>query len=212
MTNSTRLFAYAQRLQAIAQAGLAYPTSAYDVERYQEIRSLAAKLLQELTDEPFEKIIRVFASEGGYQTPKLDIRSVVFQGSEQILMVQEKIDHDRWTLPGGWADVGCTPFEVAVKETEEEAGLLVKPVRLLALLDKRKHAHPLQPWYAYKAFIQCEVTGGALIRETAETSGARWFGREEIAGLDLSVDRVTLAQIETMFSFAQSPDLPALCD
>ena len=49
----------------------------------------------------------------------------------------------------------------AAKEVEEETGLLVRPVRLLALLDKRKHAHPPKPWYTYKAFIQCEVRDGA---------------------------------------------------
>lgn len=212
LTHSTRLFAYARRLQSIAQAGIAYPSSKYDVERYEEIRLISAKMLRELTDEPFEKIIRVFASEGGYQTPKLDIRAVVFRGSDEILMVQEKIDQNRWTLPGGWADVGCTPFEVAAKETEEETGLIVEPVRLLALFDKRKHEHPIQPWYAYKAFIHCDPIGGALVPETSETSGARWVERQEVANLDLSIDRVTPSQIETMFSFARNPGLPALCD
>jgi 8-oxo-dGTP pyrophosphatase MutT (NUDIX family) len=55
--------------------------------------------------------------------------------------VKEKIDDGRWTLPGGWADIGCTPFEVAAKEVLEEAGLIVRPVRLLALFDKRKQPH-----------------------------------------------------------------------
>ncbi len=75
--------------------------------------------------------------------------------------MKEKVDNGRWTLPGGWADVGYTPFEVAAKEAEEETGLVVGPVRLLALFDKRKHAHPPQPWYVYKAFIRCEVRGGS---------------------------------------------------
>jgi ADP-ribose pyrophosphatase YjhB (NUDIX family) len=72
--------------------------------------------LQELTEEPFEKIIRVFACEEGYQTPKVDIRAVVTREHSEILLVREKIDNGRWTLPGGWADVGYTPFEVAAKE------------------------------------------------------------------------------------------------
>ncbi len=212
MSNSTRLLAFTQKLQAIAQAGIAYQTNSYDLERYEEIRSLSAKLLQELTDEPYEKIVRVFASETGYQTPKIDIRAALFRGTDEILMVQEKVDHNRWTVPGGWADIGCTPFEVAVKEAEEETGLIVKPVRLLALLDKRKHAHPPQPWYAYKAFIQCEVQGGVLLQETAETSGAQWFRKEELPLAELSLDRVTAPQLETLFTFARNPDLPTLCD
>ena len=133
-----KLLACAQRLQAIAQTGIEYATNAYDLERYQEVRSLSASLLAELTDEPYEKIMRVFASETGYQTPKVDIRAVLFRGTDEILLVKEKLDQGRWTLPGGWADVGSTPFEVAVKETREEAGLIVRPVRLLALLDKTR--------------------------------------------------------------------------
>ena len=67
---SSQLLIQAQRLQALAQAGLAYATNPYDIERYEEIRAISVKLLQELTEEPIEKIIRVFASENGYQTPR----------------------------------------------------------------------------------------------------------------------------------------------
>jgi hypothetical protein len=81
-TSSARLLAIAQRLQALAQAGITYQQNAYDLERYEEIRSLSAWLLGEITDEPYEKTVRIFASETGYQTPKVDIRSVVFKGTD----------------------------------------------------------------------------------------------------------------------------------
>jgi ADP-ribose pyrophosphatase YjhB (NUDIX family) len=208
----TRLLAYAQRLQAIAQAGIAYANNHYDLERYEAIRVVSVSLLQELTDEPYEKIVRVFASETGYPTPKVDVRAVVFRERNEMLFVKEKIDQGRWTLPGGWADIGYSPNEVAIKETQEETGLLVKPVRLLALLDKRKHAHPPQPWYVYKLFIQCEIEGGELIRDTPETADARWFRLEEFPVRELSSDRVTESQLRALFKFADNPDLPALCD
>jgi ADP-ribose pyrophosphatase YjhB (NUDIX family) len=115
-------------------------------------------------------------------------------------------------LPGGWADVGYTPFEVATKEALEETGLVVKPVRLLALFDKRKHAHPPQPWYVYKAFIQCDIVGGSLLADTTETSGARWFRKDELSAIELSSDRVTESQLLTLFRFAEQPQLHALCD
>jgi ADP-ribose pyrophosphatase YjhB (NUDIX family) len=202
----------AQRLQALAQAGLTYATSPYDLERYREIRLISVKLLQELTEEPIEKIIRAFASEEGYQTPKVDIRAVVFREGPEVLMTREKMDGGKWTLPGGWADVGYTPFEVAEKEAYEETGLIVEPVRLIALLDKRKHRHPPQPWYVYKAFIRCEVKGGSLLDDTPETEGARWFRQSEVPALDLSTDRTTASELEMMFRFASDPELPALCD
>jgi ADP-ribose pyrophosphatase YjhB (NUDIX family) len=207
-----RVLGLAQRLQALSQAGLAYATNGYDVERFSEIRAISVTLLQELTEEPLEKIVRVFASDEGYQTPKVDVRSVIFRGQEEILLVRETLDGGKWTLPGGWADVGYSPFEVAAKEAEEESGLVVQPVRLLALFDKRMHAHPPQPGYAYKVFIQCREHGGALKQRTAETEGACWFRRDELRHLELSTDRTTLSQLETMFQFARDPNLPALCD
>jgi ADP-ribose pyrophosphatase YjhB (NUDIX family) len=142
----------------------------------------------------------------------VDIRVVLFRDGNEVLLVQGKIDQEKWTLPGGWADVGYTPYEVAMKEAQEETGLVVKPMRLLALLDKRKHPHPPQPWYVYKVFIQCEVVGGELKQQTAEIAGARWFRQEELSGIELSTDRVTKSQLEALFPFAGNPELPALCD
>ena len=210
--NGHDLLKYAQRLQAIGQAGVAYATSAYDFERYEEIRTLSARLLEALTDEEFEKILRVFASETGYQTPKVDVRAVVFRGVDEVLMVRETADQGRWTLPGGWADVGYTPFEVAEKEALEESGLIVRAERLLALWDKRQHDHPPQPWYVYKVFVKCEMVGGSLLQLTSETQGARWMRKDEVMKVELSTDRVTAAQLLTLFRFTEEPGLWTMCD
>lgn len=208
-----RLLETAKRLNALAQAGLTYSPNAYDLERFEEIRAISVELLQELTDEPVEKIAPLFASgQGEYPTPKVDIRAVVFRGDDELLMVQEKIDGLKWTLPGGWADVGYTPSEIAVKETEEETGLHVKPVRLLAVFDKRVHPHPPQPWYVYKFFIRCEVTGGEIRTAIHDIGEVRWVKREELSQIPLSTDRVTASQLEMLFTFVTNPDAPALCD
>lgn len=212
MTNAITVLKYAQRLQALAQSGLHYAVNDYDRERYEEVRQLSVQVLQQLTDEPLEKIVRVFASDTGYQTPKVDIRAVVFRGTEEVLMVQEKIDENKWTVPGGWADIGLSPFEVAAKEAQEESGIVVKPIRLLALFDKAKHEHPPDPVHAYKVFVRCEAIGGALLRETGETAGAAWFRQDQLPSLELSTDRVTLQELNTMFEFAVTPELPTLCD
>lgn len=209
---STELLECAQQLQAIAQSGLTFTDSHYDVERYEEVRRISVRLLEALTDKPHEKIVRVFASETGYATPKVDVRAVVFRGVDEVLLVRESSDGGRWTLPGGWADIGCTPFEVAVKEAREETGLEVEPLRLLALLDKRKHAHPPQPWYVYKAFIECRAVAGELLHTTSETTEARWFARDQLQGLDLSLDRTTPEQLEMVLRYAADPNLHARCD
>lgn len=209
---SNRLLTRAQRLQALAQAGLTYSTSPYDRDRYEEVRAISVELLKQLTDEPVEKIVCVFASEDGYPTPKVDVRAVILREGPEVLLVQETLDGGKWTLPGGWADVGYSPFETAAKEACEETGLLVKPVRLLALFDKRKHPHPPEPWHAYKAFIQCEVEGGSLLQNTQETAGARWFREDEWSSIELSAARTTATQLETMFRLASDPQSTVMCD
>jgi ADP-ribose pyrophosphatase YjhB (NUDIX family) len=202
----------AQRLQALAQAGLMYSQNVFDTERYVEIQALSLELMAGLTGQPAALLESLFAEETGYPTPKVDVRAVLFRGTDEVLLVQEKLDGNRWSLPGGWAEVGYTPFEVAVKEVREETGLKVEAVRLLALFDKKQHPHPPQPWYTYKAFVLCRVVGGAIQTDTVETAGVCWVPRSELAQLELSVDRVTLSQLMQMLAFAEQPDLPTLCD
>lgn len=199
------LLAIAKRLQSIAQAGIFYSgDKPFDHERYQEISDLSIQILSELTDEPIEKIGNLFTQErDGYQTPKVDIRAVVFNESGEILMVKEKID-GCWSLPGGWADVGHSPAEVAVKEVQEETGLDVKTVRLLAVIDKRNHPHPPEGWYVYKIFILCEKIGGEIVRNTIETSDVQYFSLENLPRL--SEPRNVFSQMRLMFEYRDNPE------
>ena len=47
-------------------------------------------------------------------------------------------------MPGGWADIGYTPTEVAAKEVFEETGYEVDHFKLLAIFDKENINHRLQ--------------------------------------------------------------------
>ena len=135
----------AKKLQALAQSGLAYCNNQYDIERYEELRNISADIMAKYADIEIKTVKDLFCNETGYQTPKVDIRGAVFKDNK-ILMVREKLD-GAWALPGGWADIGLTPMEVAVKEIKEEAGLEVKPIRLLAVFDKKRHPHPPSPYH-----------------------------------------------------------------
>lgn len=197
----------AKRIQSLAQSGLAYSENKYDIERYEELRDLSVEIMSKYTDMEIEKVKGLFANETGYQTPKVDIRAVVFK-ENKILMVKEQLD-GCWSLPGGWADIGYSPSEVAVKEVREEAGFDVRPLKLLAILDKKCHPHPPCPYHIYKIFILCEIVGGK-IKTGIETSEVGFFDRDGFP--NLSVERNTESQIKTMFEFLDNPDKGILLD
>lgn len=149
---------WAKRIQALSQSGLAFSEDIYDIERYEELREISIEIMREHTELEMDKIRDLFTNETGYQTPKVDVRGVVFKNN-QILMVRENID-DKWALPGGFCDIGLSPSENVMKEIKEESGFDVLPIRLIALMDKNKHPHPPEAYHYYKIFILCEIIGG----------------------------------------------------
>jgi ADP-ribose pyrophosphatase YjhB (NUDIX family) len=198
-----RWLAWADSLQTIAAAGLAYSRDPFDLERFAQVRQVAAEILAAHTDLALPAALERLRAEPGYLTPKVDVRGVVLDG-ERVLLVREVAD-GRWSLPGGWADVGESPAEVAAREVREEAGLTVRPVRLLAVLDRRKHPHPPQLAHVYKLFFLCQAEGGRL-QASAETPGVGWFPRDALP--PLSLDRVLPTQVERLLQLAGQPGAP----
>jgi ADP-ribose pyrophosphatase YjhB (NUDIX family) len=198
---------WAKQLQSIAQAGLTYSKDVYDLERFELIRNISVEIMSQHTGMEMTVIKDLFASEAGYATPKVDIRAVVFK-ENKILMVRENTDGN-WSLPGGWADIGLTPSEVAVKEVKEETGFDVKAVKLLAVFDKKCHPHPPSPFHVYKMFIQCEIIGGQPM-EGIETSAVGFFAENELP--PLSIARNTKTQIEMAFKHLHNPQEPVYFD
>ncbi|WP_066070290.1 NUDIX hydrolase [Neobacillus soli] len=198
---------WAKQLQSIAQAGLTYSNDVYDLERFESIRNISVDILAQHTDIETTVIKDLFANETGYATPKVDIRAVVFQ-DEKILMVRENMD-GLWALPGGWADIGLAPSEVAVKEVAEESGFDVKATKLLAVMDMKCHPHPPSSYHIYKLFIQCEIIGGKP-KKGIETSDVNFFAENELP--PLSTARNTTSQIEMAFTYLKNPQKPIYFD
>lgn len=208
MTNP-RWLEWVQQVQALAQDGLAYTQNPFDSERYQALQHIAAKIMAEYSGSDFESVDGLFTHQAGYATPKLDCRGVVFNDG-RLLLVRELADNG-WTLPGGWVDVGEPPSSAVEREVFEESGFRVKASKLLALDDRLnpRHGHPPFIFHTYKMFILCDLLGGKPT-SSIETSGAAFFGEEEIP--PLSVMRVTMEQIRRMFAHHRNPQLPTEFD
>ena len=57
--------AWARELQAIAQTGLAFTESQYDIDRYRPIERLAAAMMAAGSDLPASRIADLFAGQAG---------------------------------------------------------------------------------------------------------------------------------------------------
>lgn len=202
MDKSKQLNLIARRIRALSQNGLAYSLSEYDTERYAEMIKLGDRIMALLSGQGEDVIGSLYlpVKEKEYVTPKTDIRAVVFNEKDEILLVKERAD-GLWSLPGGWADVGYSPREVAVKEVKEETGLDVEAVRLLAVMDMSRHPHPAIPWYVYKFFILCRITGGAFT-EAFDIQGKGFFPPDNLP--PLSLERVLPEQIRRMYEYSQN--------
>ncbi|HFU3820889.1 TPA: NUDIX hydrolase N-terminal domain-containing protein [Streptococcus suis] len=184
---------WAVRLQAIAQTGLAYGKDVYDIERFEELRKIAAEMLVEPSGQPLEVVKELFCNESGYQTPKLDTRAAIFQDNK-ILLVQE--NDGLWSLPGGWCDVNQSVKDNVIKEVKEEAGLEVEAERVVAILDKHKNNPAKSANRVTKVFILCKVIGGEF-QPNLETIGSAYFELNDLP--QLSLGKNTPEQIALCF-------------
>ncbi|MBP5975609.1 NUDIX hydrolase [Brasilonema sp. CT11] len=194
---------WTQKLQAIAQNGLTFTENPYDIERYKVLQAIAAEIMSTYSNVEHSYILDLFAREVGYATPKVDVRGAVFRDNT-ILLVKERQD-GCWTLPGGWADIGDSPSEVAVREIFEESGYQTRAIKLLAVYDRNRQGHPPHAHYVYKLFFLCELVGGSP-SASIETEEVDFFPEDNIP--ELSLGRVTPAQITRLFQHYRNPDLP----
>ncbi|MDG2307067.1 MAG: NUDIX hydrolase [Candidatus Binatia bacterium] len=194
---------FVQQVQSIAQMGLHYTDGEHDRERYRQLLELAAEMGAHGSGDSVEDVRGVFSREQGPSTPKVDVRATVFQ-DDGVLLVRERSD-GRWSLPGGWIDVGESASEAAAREVREETGYEVRPTRLLAVWDKGKHEMRQDAFHIYKIIFDCTVESGEA-RTSFETSAVAFFPVTELP--ELSLHRVIEPQIFRLFELHRDPEAP----
>ena len=201
-----RWLKWAMELQFIAQAGLTYSKDRFDLERFGRIREIAAEIVSCNTDLSFEQVHDLFCLESGYQTPKLDSRAAIIREGK-ILLVQEMTG--RWSMPGGWVDMDQTIRENTVKEAREEAGMLVAPVKIVAVQDRNRHNLPPHAYNICKVFILCEPIEGKF-ESNIETVQSGWFPPDRLPQMD--ADKTTEEQVAMCFAAAENENWKVLFD
>ncbi len=209
------LVRWAEALSAIARTGLGFTENLYERERFEEVLAVAADIRaaaglgfdREATVE--EWLREVGKGVPGYVTPKVAVGAVVGNERGEILLVQ-RADSGVWLYPTGWADVGYSASEVAVKEVREETGIEIEVHRLIAVLDGIRLGFTHVPLYSL--VFHCQAIGGALRAHPLECSDVGWFSPgnlpEPLAGYQLWGERAFAAlrgePVEPVFDLPRS--------
>jgi ADP-ribose pyrophosphatase YjhB (NUDIX family) len=171
---------WAREIQQLSQTGLAFAKTDYEKKRYERLIKLTAEMIDYHTQLDKPAVEKVFMKQPGYATPKIDVRAAVVNHNK-ILLVQEKSDK-MWAMPGGWADVGDTPSEVAIRETKEESGFDVKPRKVVGVYDANREGGYLEFFHAFKIVFVCDLIGGEA-KPSDETIDVGYFSFEELPPL-----------------------------
>jgi ADP-ribose pyrophosphatase YjhB (NUDIX family) len=196
---------WARKVQAIAQNGLAFTKDPYDRERFEQLQQLVETILTSEVGITPGQLQGLWLGDDGYATPKVDVRGAVFD-QDRILLVRERSD-GKWTLPGGWVDIGDAPAFAVEREIREESGYLAKAIKLAALYDRNNpaHGHPPSILHIFKLFFLCELTGGTPTLST-ETDGVEFYPVNALP--PLSSGRTSASQIARMYAHHLNRDLP----
>jgi ADP-ribose pyrophosphatase YjhB (NUDIX family) len=177
------LLRWSETLSAIARTGLGFTQNLYERERFAEVLAVAAEIRAstEWLHEPDavvgEWMNLVGDGIAGYVTPKSTVGAIVHNDAGELLLVQ-RADSGVWLYPTGWADVGYSPAEVAVKEVKEETGIECEVMRLVALFDGLRRGFTRIPMYSM-VFL-CRATGGALKSHPLECIDVGFFAEASL--------------------------------
>jgi ADP-ribose pyrophosphatase YjhB (NUDIX family) len=181
--SASDLLRWGETLAGIARTGLGFTQSLYEKERFEEVLKVAsdiraAAIEEAESDALFDEwLASVGEGVAGYVTPKVAVAAVVANDQKEMLLTQRS-DSGVWLYPVGWADVGYSPSEVAVKEVYEETGIEVEPVSLIAVFDGLRLGFARLPLYSL--VFHCRMLGGELKGHPLETREVGFFGRDNL--------------------------------
>ena len=183
IVSAVDLLRWAEALSGIARTGLGFTQSLYEKERFEEVLKVAADIRSAAIEEAEadalleEWLASVGEGVAGYVTPKVAVAAVVANDKNEILLTQ-RADSGVWLYPVGWADVGYSASEVAIKEVYEETGIEVEPVSLIAVFDGLRLGFARVPLYSL--VFHCRMIGGELRGHPLETRQVGFFSREDL--------------------------------
>jgi 8-oxo-dGTP diphosphatase len=121
--------------------------------------------------------------------PLVGVGAIIVDRDRVILVKRGQAPlQGEWSIPGGVLEVGETLRQAAVREVLEETGLCVEVDELLGVYDRilRDSDERTRYHYVLIDFLCRRIDGEPL--GAGDAAEARWFTRDELAGLSLAPD------------------------
>lgn len=103
------------------------------------------------------------------------------------ILLQRRRDTGQWALPMGKMEIGETPSQCAVRETQEETGITVEPVSMLGIYSDPGHIVAYTDGEVRQEYevmlIARPVSGHPGAND--EASDVRWVTPEDLPSLDI---------------------------
>lgn len=115
----------------------------------------------------------------------------------RILLIR-RIDSGRWALPGGLLELGESLAGTAVRETEEETGLRIEPIRVRGVFGGHRVVFPGgDTLYPISTWFECEIRSGSIRPDGRESDRVEFH---DPAGLPELVRGIRERLTETLVS------------
>ena len=115
------------------------------------------------------------------------VAAIIHDESGRVLLMKSS-DGGAWSLPAGAIDPGESPAEAVAREVYEETGLVVRAVRITAVLggEAFRHEYSNGDRVEYSiVMFECRIEGGKLEAIDGEAEELAWFRPEEMPTLRL---------------------------
>ena len=189
MRPSEQLRFWAHELAAMATTGLEFATNDHDRGRYRRVAAIASDLAAMTIDATFTPE-RPYLADTGVVSVKVGCSVAVFDDQGRVVLI-ERSDNGRWALPGGYADVGSSPSENALRELAEETGLAGRIERFVGVYDNRRFGSTAA-YHFYTLLFRGRLTGGEA-RPSAETTQVQLVDPNEAPENMSALQRTMLA-------------------
>jgi len=212
------LLRWSETLAALARTGIGFTASTFERERFEEVLAVAGEISAEARQRlsanghpgsapPADQLVQEWLAD-----VRPGVGAIVGNDAGEILLVQRR-DSGVWLYPTGWADVGYSASEVAAKEVAEETGMVVKPLRLVMVLDGLRLGFSRTPLYSLVFHCIAAEPDAALSPHLLECSAVGWFDRTSLpaplAGAERWVGHAFAAidgeHVEVLFDRPRAP-------